>query len=101
MSEKYEEKTFIKMMKGPFYNLESREGLRDDDFANTAEWDLIDAARTKALKILVIGKPRSGKTILAKNLAQRLDLVHINVENWLLALIEKIKTYEPPELEEG
>lgn len=89
------------MMKGPFYNLESKEGLREDNFTTTAEWDLIDAARTKAWKIIVIGKPRSGKTTLAKNLAQKLDLVHVNVENWILALLDKIKNYEAPELEEG
>ena len=71
------------MMKGPFYNLESKEGMKEDNFVTTAEWDLIDAARTKALKVLVIGKPRSGKTTLSKNLASRLDLVHVNVENWI------------------
>jgi len=54
------------------------------------------------LKILVIGKPRSGKTLLAKNLCLKLDLVHINAENWINELLEKIKAYEPPEdLEEG
>ena len=82
--------------------MDSREGLSQDNFETCAEGDLIQAARTDALKILVIGKPRSGKTSLAKNLCQKLDLVHINVENWLNALINKIKTYEPPEdLEEG
>lgn len=50
----------------------------------------------------MIGKPRSGKTTLAKQISDKLDLVHINVENWLEALIAKIKAYEPPEdLEEG
>lgn len=46
---------------------------------------------------MLIGKPRSGKTTIARNLAKRLDLVHVSVENWLLRLQEKIKTYEPPE----
>jgi len=63
---------------------------------------LIDAAWTSAHRILVIGKPRSGKTTLAKNLCVKLDLVHINVENWINDLLAKIKAYEPPEdLEEG
>lgn len=88
------------MMKGPFYNLDSREGLREDNFVTTAEWDLIDAARTQPLKILVIGKPRSGKTTLSKQLAQRLDLVNVEMSIWIAALLEKIKNYEPPELEE-
>jgi adenylate kinase family enzyme len=54
------------------------------------------------MRILVIGKPRCGKTTFAKNLAMKLDLVHINVENWINDLLAKIKAYEPPEdLEEG
>ena len=102
LSETHEEKSFIKMMRGPFYQLDSRDGLQQDHFETCAEGDLIQAAKTSALKILVIGKPRAGKTSLAKNLATKLDLVHISVEGWLNALINKIKTYEPPEdLEEG
>jgi predicted GTPase len=89
------------MMKGPFYQLDSKEGLKNDDFVNCGEEDLIEAARTQALRILVIGKPRSGKTTLCANLAKKLDLVHINIDNWINALITKIKTYEPPEVEEG
>ena len=100
--ETYEEKSFIKMMRGPYFQLDSREGMKEDDFVTCAEQDLIDAANTSAHRILVIGKPRSGKTTLAKNLALKLDLVHINVEIWINSLIEKIKAYEPPEdLEEG
>lgn len=34
------------MMKGPFYQLDSKEGLGEDDFVTCAEKDLIDAART-------------------------------------------------------
>lgn len=102
LKETYEDKSFVKMMRGPFCALDSREGLREDDFYTCAEQDLIDAARTASHRILVIGKPRSGKTLLSKNLAQRLDLVHISVDNWLAALQAKIKAYEPPEdLEEG
>jgi hypothetical protein len=102
LKETYEDKSFIKMMRGPFSGLESREGLREDNFYTCAEEDLIEAARTDSLRLLVIGKPRSGKTNLSKSLAQRLDLVHISVDNWLAALLAKIKAYEPPEdLEEG
>ena len=76
--------------------------MREDDFYTCAEQDLIDAARTDALRLLVIGKPRSGKTNLAKNLSIKLDLAHVSVDNWLVGLIAKIKAYEPPEdLEEG
>ena len=101
LKETYEEKSFIRMMRGPFCQLDSREGLREDNFYTCAEEDLIDAAKTQAMKILVIGKPRSGKTVLSKNLATRLDLVHVSIDNWVGALQAKIKAYEPPELEEG
>jgi len=53
--------------------------------------------------VLILGKPRAGKTTISKILCKRLDLVHINVENWLARLQEKVKNYEAPEeeLEEG
>ena len=102
LHETYEDKSFVKMMRGPFCALDSREGLKKDDFYNCYEQDLIDAAKTAAMRIMVIGKPRAGKSLLSKNLALKLDLVHINLDNWLAALLNKIKTYEPPEdLEEG
>jgi hypothetical protein len=53
-------------MKGPFYNLDSLQGLKEDDFISAAEQDLIDVARTKPLRVLAIGKPRAGKTTLSK-----------------------------------
>jgi predicted ATP-grasp superfamily ATP-dependent carboligase len=89
-------------MRGPFSSLDSRLGLGEDDFYNCAEQDLIEAANAMELRVLVIGKPRSGKTTLAKNLSLKLDLVHVSVDNWLAALQAKVKAYEPPEdLEEG
>lgn len=52
--------------------------------------------------ILVIGKPRAGKTKTGKDLCDALDLVHINIERYLNALEKKIAAYEPPtDLEEG
>lgn len=41
MAENYEEKTFIKIMKGPFCTLDSLSGLKEDDFLISAEMDLI------------------------------------------------------------
>lgn len=78
------------MMKGPFYQLDSKEGLKEDDFVTCNEQDLIEAARTHAMRILVIGKPRAGKTLLCSNLAKKLDLVHINIDNWIKALLVKV-----------
>ena len=48
-----------------------------------AQQDLIDYAQKPAPRILILGKPRSGKTTLASALCARLDLVHVSVEQWL------------------
>ena len=54
------------------------------------------------LCILVIGKPRSGKSNVSKSLSESLDLVHVWVKNYINSLLLKISNYEPPEdLEEG
>ena len=89
-------------MRGPFYNLMSREGSREDDFVNCTTQDLIDAANAELIKVLILGKPRSGKTTLAKALAEHLDLVRISPDVWLDDLFARIKDREenPPEEEE-
>lgn len=97
VSEENFEKSLIKIMQGPFYKLISKNGLVEENFIKIPQNDLIEYANTSSHRIMIIGKPRSGKTTLAKNLAVRLDLVHVSVENWLLKLQEKIKNYEPPE----
>ena len=61
------------------------------------------------MRVLVIGKPRSGKTTLTKELEKSLNLVRVSVYNWLDNLFKKIKDREEnppeeepePELEEG
>ncbi len=58
---------------------------------------------------MIVGKPRSGKTTLAKQLEKRLNLTRVSVEVWISNLFKKIKDREenPPEeepepvLEEG
>lgn len=89
-------------MKGPFFQLSSKEGLVEDDFVNCRHQDIIDSANTDAQRILIIGKPRSGKTTLAKALCAKHELVHVNVDNWIAKLLLKIKDFEenPPEEEE-
>ena len=86
-------------MKGPFYQLISQSGIKDDDFVTSYTQDLIDYACTPTPKVLLIGKPRSGKSTLAKLLAKKLGLVHVSVENWVQKLMAKIQKYvdEPPE----
>ena len=46
------------------------------------------------MRVLVIGKPRSGKTTLTKELEKSLNLVRVSVDNWLANLFKKIKDRE-------
>jgi len=77
----------------------SQSGIKDDDFVTSYTQDLIDYATTPTPKVLLIGKPRCGKSTLAKLLAKKLGLVHVSVENWVNKLMVKIQKYvdEPPE----
>lgn len=102
LKETFDEKNDLKLMKGPFYNFMSKEGLIEDDFVNCGTQDLIDSANREAMAILILGKPRSGKTTLANNLCKRLDLVRVSVDQWIDGLFKKIKDREenPPEEEE-
>ena len=92
-------KNFLKQMKGPFYRLISKEGIREDDLVNCAQNDLIESANQEVMRVLVVGKPRSGKTTLAKSLEERLDLVRIAPEIWIQNLFKKIQDRidNPPE----
>jgi adenylate kinase family enzyme len=58
---------------------------------------LIDYATNPAPRVLLLGKPRSGKTTLAKKLSEKLDLVHVSIENWMMAFMKKVRDEEPPE----
>lgn len=74
--------------------------MKEDQIISTHE--IIEAANEKPMIILIIGKPRSGKSWTGKDLSLALDLVHINIERYLNALEKKIAAYEPPtDLEEG
>ena len=74
--------------------------LEEDPFISTHE--IIRVANEKPLAILIIGKPRCGKSKAAIKLSESLDLVHITIDRWLNHLEAKIAVYEPPEdLEEG
>ena len=58
---------------------------------------------------MIIGKPRSGKSTLAKQLEKRHNLLRVSADRWIEKLFSKIKDREEnppeeepePELEEG
>lgn len=89
-----------KITRGPFYQLESKKGLYEDPVAS--DFDVIDAANQPCLSILILGKPRAGKSTTAQSLSSALDIVHINMERFISAVLKKVEEHEPPEdLEEG
>jgi len=78
--------------------------MREDHFLSCEYQDIIDAANKEPLKLLVMGRPRAGKSTICQLLAQEFDLVHVNVENWIKKLMDKIKEHNenpPDEPEEG
>ena len=97
LTENFDEKNYLKLMRGPFYNMMSRSGSREDDFANCTMHDLIASANAELLKILLLGKPRSGKTTMAMSMAEKLDLVRISPDIWLEDLFARIKEKEENE----
>jgi DNA polymerase III delta prime subunit len=89
-----------KLLKGAFHQFESKAGIREDPCVSDLE--VIKYARQAPLVILLIGKPRSGKTTTAMNLSASLDLIHIDCQRYIDRLLAKIATYEAPDdLEEG
>ena len=100
LTENFDEKNYLKLMRGPFYSLISQHGSRNDDFVTCTTQDLIDSANAEVMKILVLGKPRSGKTTLATAVAEKLDLVRVSADLWLEDLMKRCAKaeaeYEPP-----
>lgn len=83
-----------------FKHLVSKRGIIEDNIVNKN--DFIIEANKQALCIVVIGKPRSGKSKVATDLSKSLDLVHVCVKTYINKVLAKVANYEPPEdLEEG
>jgi adenylate/nucleoside-diphosphate kinase len=83
-----------------FRHLISKEGIIEDNVVNKN--DLIIEANKPPMVILVIGKPRSGKSRVSNDLSESLDIVHVCVKTYINKLLAKVASYEPPEdLEEG
>ena len=89
-----------KTLNQAFHSMISKEGIIEDPVVNTH--DLIVHANKPATSILILGKPRSGKTKVCEDLSVALDIVHISIQNYIAKVLKKIADYEPPEdLEEG
>lgn len=54
------------------------------------------------LQLLILGRPKSGKTTLAKAVSKKYSLVYISVESMIEKLLERSKFFEenPPEADE-
>jgi hypothetical protein len=91
----------MRQIYGPFYQLYSKEGILEDNFVNCGYRDLIDYANKEVMKLLIIGKPRSGKSTLARNIAAKLDLVRISVDAWIENFFKIVKQRidDPPPYE--
>jgi hypothetical protein len=100
---------FLRMIRGPFWKLDSKAGPSQDNFDKCGSYDLIDIANKEIMRIVIVAKPRSGKTTLAKQLETRLNVVRVAADQWIENLFKKIKDREEnppdeepvPELEEG
>lgn len=97
--ENFDGKEYLKVIRGPFYKLQSKAGPGEDTFETCATQDLIDIANKEVVKLFILAKPRSGKTTLANQLVKKLNLVRVAADAWIEKLFVKIKYYEenPPE----
>jgi len=63
--------------------------------------DLLEYSNKAPLQILVIGKPRIGRTAFCSDLAKKMDIIHIEIEVSLQKIFKKIKDFEEnPEVDE-
>jgi len=83
MVETFDDLPFMKNIGGPFYQLLSESGPNHDDFYKMGRHDLINTANKERLRILVHGKPRSGKTTLAKELEKSLNVLRVSTDVYI------------------
>lgn len=74
--------------------------LRDN--GNPFLEDVLQYAKLVPLQLLIIGRPKSGKTTLAKALAKKYNLIYISLESMIEKVFERSKFFEenPPEVDE-
>ena len=64
--------------------------------------DILQYARLVPLQLLMLGRPKSGKTTLAKAIAKQYNLIYVSVQSVIEKVIERAKFFEenPPEADE-
>jgi adenylate kinase family enzyme len=60
--------------------------------------DVLQYTKLVPLQLLIIGRPKSGKTTLAKSICKKYNLIYISVESAVDKVIERNKFFEenPP-----
>lgn len=73
------------------------------DSEDPFEDDIIEYAHQTPLQLLIIGRPKCGKTALAKRLAAKYQIMHVSVENVVNKIFERVKFFEdsPPEVDDN
>jgi adenylate kinase family enzyme len=56
--------------------------------------DILTYAKQEPLQLLVIGRPKSGKSTLAKAIARKYNLIYISVEVAINKIFERVKFFE-------
>lgn len=78
-------------------NLSSEDHIQKDS-SNPFLDDIITFTGLVPLQLLILGRPKSGKTTLAKAVSKKYNLVYISVESMIEKLLERSKFFEenPP-----
>lgn len=84
-----------------FHNYVSKNDCLPFDNPDPFIEDLLEYSDQAPLQILVIAKPKVGKSSFCATLAKKLDIIHIDLELCLQKIFKKIKDFEEnPELDE-
>ena len=73
------------------------------DTADPFDDDVIEYAHQPPLQLLIVGRPKCGKTSLAKRIAAKYQIVHVSLENSVNKIFERVKFFEenPPEMDDN
>lgn len=65
--------------------------------------DVLEHAAQRPIQMLILGKPKIGKTQFARALAKKIDVVHLEISVLLAKMLLRVKEYEenPETNEEG